>query len=177
MANDIYGQRPFGIAEIKLTSLATSPTSVTLAVEQTLTFKERFLAAELQGRSRIAAVASVCIAVDWDLEEGGIPLAAYALMTGRTLVTSGTTPTRTTALVGASQVYNPYFKIEGRAVGEDASDDLHVIIYKAKLKTGLDGAFKDGAFFMSKAGGVGVDNGTAGQNVWNFIMRETGAAL
>lgn len=174
MANDIYGQRPFGIAQIVLTSIDGN-TNVELAVEQTLTFTERMDQAELKGREKIAAVASVCLAVDWDLEEGGIPLAAYALMTGRTPTTSGSTPTRTTDLTGHASVYNPYFKITGRAIGEDASDDVKVVIYKAKLKTGLTGSFKDGQFYMSKVTGVGVDDGTHG--VWDLLFRETGSSI
>jgi hypothetical protein len=175
MANEVYGQRPFGIAQIVLTSLGTSPTSVELAVEQTLTFTERVKEAELEGRGKVASVASVCMALDWDLEEGGIPLAAYALMTGRTSTTSGSTPNRTSHLVGDSSVYNPYFKITGRAFGEDATDDVKVIIYKAKLKTGISGSFKDGAFFVTKCSGVAVDDGTNG--VWDLLFRETGASI
>lgn len=166
--------KPFGIKEVKLTPLP-SGTAVTLEAERVLTFKEQVVSANLLGRGKIVSVATVAQGADFSLEEGGIPLEAYALMTGRTVTTSGTTPNVITTLVGDSEVYFPYFKIEGRAVGEDATDDIRVTLWHCKLTSGMEGSIQDGQFFVTKCQGIATDDGTNG--VWKWDHRETGVAL
>jgi hypothetical protein len=166
-----YGNYPFGINAIKLVRGATT---VSLPVDRVLKFKERTISGELMGSGKIAAVATKLIAVDFELEAGGISLEAVAVMTGRTVVVAGTTPNESTKLTGLAAQDYPFFIIRGQALGA-GTDDLHCYIYKAKLTDGLNGDFQDGQFFMSAVKGTGIDDGTNG--IYDFIQHETAAAL
>ena len=88
-----YGEKLFGLHEVKFVSM-DGLTVVDLPVSQKLTFKERVISAESAGDDAIQAIQTVPIAVDWELEHGGIPLPAYALITGRTLSVDGPEPGR-----------------------------------------------------------------------------------
>jgi hypothetical protein len=166
-----YGEKPFGLKEIKV---VVGATVVTLPVARTMSFKERVRSGELSGDDKTVAVVAYSDALEWSLEAGGISLEAWALMTGRTVTTTGTTPSRVTTLnADAAQTY-PYFKIYGKSLG-DGADDVHVKIYKAKLTEALEGEFADGEFFVTSCAGIAVDDGTNG--IYDIVQNETAAAL
>lgn len=166
-----YGDKPFGLNQVKLVRGASV---VTLNAAQTLKFKERVKSAELPGNDAIVAVNSIVEAVEWELEAGGIPLEAYALMTGRSVVTAGSSPSETTKLTGSAGTAYPYFKIYGKVLGS-GSDDVHCKIFKAKLTEGMEGTFGNGEFFVTACKGVAVDDGSNG--IWEMLQNETAASL
>lgn len=166
-----YGDKPFGIRDIKLTPLP-SGSQIDLPVAMKLAFKERLVTAELHGDDALVSVQSNTDAVEWELEAGGIPLEAYALMTGRSVAVSGTTPTEDTTLTANSGDVMPWFKIYGKAV--DGDGDIHVKISKAKLNAPIEGEFVDGGFYVTKCSGLAVDDGT---NLYEMVQNETAAAL
>ena len=165
--------KPFGLRDIKITNMAGT-TQVDLPSAQTLRFSERIRFGELSGDDKTVAVVGFSDAVEWTLEAGGIPLAAYAAMTGRTMTAAGTTPSQTNTLIGASQQTFPYFKIYGQALG-DGIDGVHCLIYKAKLTGSIEGTFGDGEFFVTSCSGVAIDDGTNG--IFKFIQNETSTTL
>lgn len=169
-----YGDKPFGLRDLKLTKLDGSA-QVDLPNALTLSFKERITSGEMRGDDATVSVVAITDAVEWEIEAGGIDLAAYALMTGRTATTAGTTPNRTTTLVGNAGDNYPYFKIYGKSVGDNSSDDIHVKILKAKLTGPLEGEFKDTEFFMTKCSGVAVDPGAG--NLFEIVQNETSSTL
>lgn len=168
-----YGDKPFGIRDVKITDISGS-TQVDLPSSRMLTFRERVKSGELSGDDKTLALVSRADAIEWELEAGGISLEAYALLTGRSASSSGTTPNRTNTLTGEATEQFPYVKIYGKAVG-DGSDDIHVKIWKTKVMGPLEGSFQDGEFFVSKCSGVGIDDGTNG--VWDLVQNETAANL
>ena len=85
-------------------------------------------------------------ALEWELEAGGISLEAFAAMTGRTLAATGTTPAQKNTLTANAGDTYPYFKVYGKSVA-DTGDDIHVLVYKAKLVDAIEGEFADGEFF------------------------------
>ena len=94
-------------------------------------------------------------------------------MTGRTITASGTTPNqKNTVLARAGDTY-PWFKIYGKSVGDD-DDDIHVLIYKAKLTDGLEGEFADGEFYIQSCSGIAVDNGT---KLYEIVQNETATTV
>jgi len=166
-----YGDKPWVLVDVKITNMA-GDTQVDLPVGRKLSFKERLVSAELRGDGATVAVGAMPDAVEWSLEAGGISLEAYALMTGRTVTESGTTPSRTNTLaghMGPSYAY-PYFKIYGKSLG-DGDDDVHAKIFKAKITDGISGDFGDGEFFVTSCGGVGIDDGSNG--AYEFVQNET----
>jgi len=169
-----FGEKPFGIYDIKLTN-SGGTVQVDLPYAQTLTIKERVVSGEMRGDGKTVAVVSEVDALEASLEAGGISLEAYALMTGRTMTTSGTTPSRKNTLNGDGAERFPYFKIYGKSLG-DGSDDVHVKLYKCKLTEGLEGSLKDGEFLMSKVGSIiCIDDGVNG--IWDIVQNETAATL
>ena len=164
-------EKPFGLRDVKLTNSAG--TQVDLPSAQTLRFSERIRSGELSGDDKTVAVVAFSDAVEWTLESGGIPLAAYALMTGRTMAGAGTTPNQTNTLTGGDQETFPYFKIYGQVIG-DGIGDVHCLIYKAKLTGSIEGTFGDGEFFVTSCSGVAIDNGT---KIFDFVQNETALAV
>ena len=167
-----FGDKPFGLRDVKLTPIG-SGSQVDLPSSRTLKFSERVTSGELKGDDKLAAVVAYSEAVEWSLEAGGISLEAYALMTGRTATTAGTSPNQTTTLTGNAQDSFPYFKIYGKSVG-DGSDDIHVKLFKCKL-TSIEGTFQGDEFFVTSAEGIAVDDGTNG--LFEFVQNETATSL
>ena len=173
MTTGAYGNRPYGLRDLKVTNLAGT-LQEDLPAAQTLQFKERIKSGELEGDDALLAIVAVSQGAEWSLEAGGISLAAWGIMTGRTPTTGGASPAETYSVVGnAGDVY-PYFKLYGRAISEDAASDIHCKLFKAKIKS-LEGTFKNGEFWVTKCDGWAVDDGVSG--VFEFIQNETAATL
>jgi hypothetical protein len=169
-----YGDMPFGLSELKLIGVTNAGT-VTLPVGQKLKFKERVASAELRGDDVLKAVASMPEGAEWEIEAGGLSLEAYALMTGRTVTASGTTPAGTVSFKAGTGFRSfPYFKIYGKALGV-GSDDVHCKLFKCKLTDGIEGSFANGEFFTTGIKGVAVDDGSNG--AFEFVQNETATAL
>ena len=165
--------KPFGLRDVKLTKIDGTG-QIDLPSAQTLRFSERIRGGELSGDDKTVAVVAFSDAVEWTLESGGIPLEAYALMTGRTVVAGGTGTAETNTLTGTAQQTFPYFKIYGTVLG-DGIDNLHCLIYKAKLTGSIEGTFGDGEFFVTSCSGVAIDDGTTG--TFRFVQNETAAVV
>jgi hypothetical protein len=171
MAFGDAGAKAFGLREIKL---VVGATLVSLNAAQTMTFKERVKSGELSGNDHTLAVVAFSDALEWELEEGGISMQAYGLITGRTPALTGSGTAEVLTLNADALTSFPYFKIYGKSIG-DAGDDVHVKIYKAKVIGGIEGQFTDGEFFVSKCAGVAIDDGTTG--IYDIIHNETATAL
>ena len=167
-----YGDKPFGLRDLKLTKIDGS-VQVDLPYGMTLSFKERVTSGELRGDDATVSIVAITDAAEWSIEAGGISLEAYALMTGRSVVTAGTTPNRTTTLSANAGDNFPYFKIYGKIINDDGSD-IHVLIYKAKLTDGLEGEWKDGEFFIQSASGIAIDDGS---KMFEMVHNETATTV
>lgn len=165
--------KPFGMSDIKVTDI-TGTTQVDLPVAMKLMFKERMKTGEMSGDDGLQAVASFVEAVEWELEAGGISLEAWAVMTGRTLATSGTSPDEVKTLTGSGAERMPYFKLYGKSLGE-GDDDVHVVMYKVKITDGIEGTLQDGEFLTTGVKGIAVDDGSNG--IYDVIVNETATAL
>jgi len=166
-----YGDRPFGLHEVKLKRGATV---IALPASRVLKIKERVKSSELEGDDAILSVNSTVDAAEFELEAGGISLEAYGLMTGRSTSVEGVTPNESKTLRGRAGDHFPYFTIYGKVLGENA-DDIHCKVFKAKLTEGMDGSFQYGQFFVNTCKGIAVDDGTHG--IWEFAQNETATAL
>lgn len=166
-----YGDKPFGLREIKL---VRGSTVVELPNAQTMEFSERLTTGELRGNDATQAVASYTDALEWSLEAGGISVAAWALMMGRTATETGTTPNQTNTMTARAGDAMPWFKIYGKSLG-DAGGDVHVKILKAKLTEPIEGTFGDAEFFVTSCSGLAVDDGALG--IYQIVQNETAAAL
>lgn len=170
-----YGDKPFGLREIKLVGGASGTTVVSLDAAIELKFKENVTGGRLRGNDSIKASVAFGDSLEWELSSGGIPLDAYAIMTGRTLTTTGTTPSRVTTGTFKAGDVMPYFKIYGKAMGP-SGDDTHVKMTYCKLDAdGLEGSFKDGEFLITKCKGISLDKD--GNGYAQVVQNETTTAL
>ena len=169
-----WGDKPFGLRDIKLTNLAGA-TQVDLPSAMTMKFKEKLISGEMHGDDTVQALVAITDAVEWELEAGGISLEAWAILTGRTMVAAGTTPSRTLTMNAQAGDNYPYFKIYGKSVGDISTDDIHVKINKAKLMEGIEGEFKDGEFFVTKCSGMAIK--PASGYLYEVVQNETAANL
>jgi hypothetical protein len=172
MALDTH-PKPYGLSDIKITSI-DGVTQVDLPAVTKLTFKERIKAAEGPGDDKLSTVVAVRDAIEWELEATGLPLEALAVMYGTTTSTSGSTPNQIKTLNQAGAVRLPYFKIYGKSLGE-GDDDIHCIIYKAKVTEGIDGAMQYGELFKPVIKGLAIDDDVNG--IYDWVQNETAADL
>jgi hypothetical protein len=160
---------PFGLHQIVVTNI-TGTTQVALPSSNRLMVKERYQTGEAPGDDALQAVASTFMAADWELEAKGISLEAMAVMTGRTLVTSGASPNEVKSLKASAGTRLPYFKIYGKSLG-DGDDDVHILLYKCKLTEGPEATYQFGEFAGPSLKGIAVDDGVNG--VYLPVINET----
>jgi len=161
----------FGLREIKI---QRGQTIISLPAAQTLKCTERVVSTELKGNDRVVVSGSFVEAVEFEFSAGGIPLDAYALMTGRTMQDAGTSPNRTTTMTIRAGDTFPYFTLYGKSIG-DQGDDVHVKLYRCKLTGGIEGTFQNDQFFISTMRGVAMDDGING--IADIVRNETSAPL
>jgi len=167
--------KPFGLRNVKLVSM-DGLTVVPLEASQTLGFSEKISGGELKGDDVIKALVSFSEQIEWELEAGGIPLEAYALITGRAITTTGTTPNRTSTLTGHGGDVYPYFRIYGQSLG-DMQDDVHCKIFKCKASGKIEGKFGEGKFFATKIKGNGVPDDASSGKTFEFVTHETATPI
>lgn len=165
--------KPYGLSDIKLTSI-DGVTQVDLPAAVKLSFKEVVNSAKGPGDDQIAVVVSVVESIEWELEATGLPLEAIALMFGDTTSTSGTTPNQIKTLTRTGGVRLPYFKIYGKSLGE-GDDDVHCLIYKAKLTDGMEAPMEYSKLQTMKIKGIGIDDGSNG--IYDWVQNETADTL
>lgn len=164
---------PFGVREIRV---VVGATNVALAAGQTVEAHEVLASAEINGDDAVAAVHSYPIKVEGKLTAAGMPLYAYSLITGRTIATTGATPTRVSTMSVAQGDSFPYFKMFVRAVTEDGGDVWNVL-YKCKLTDGQAGQFAFGEFRMTDLTFTAVPDSGNSNKIWDIATHETAVSL
>lgn len=163
--------KPFGLKEIVLVSY-DGVTAISLPAALELEFEETVVSGEFFGNDELQGLVTQPLGVKGKFKAGGIPLDAYALMTGHTYGVSGVTPNEVATLQGDSTTF-PYFKAYGKSLG-DVGDDVHVKLNKIKLTSSPKGSFKRGEFFMLEAEFQGVK---VSGKAYDLVANETTTAL
>ena len=168
-----FGDRPFGLRDVKVTNIGGT-TQADLPAAQQMTFKPRFISGELRGDDALKSVVAFVEAYEFDLAAGGIDLAALAIITGETVTLAGVTPNQTKTVKVSAGDSMPYFKIYGKSLGENVTDDIHVKLFKCKI-TAMEGVFQDAQFYITSCSGIAVDDDTNG--IVEIVQNETAADL
>jgi len=163
--------KPFGLKEIVVVSY-DGVTAISLPAALELEFEETVVSGEFFGNDELQGLVTQPLGVKGKFKAGGIPLDAYALMTGHTFSPTGVTPNQVGTLEGDSPTF-PYFKAYGKSLG-DVGDDIHVKLLKIKLTGSPKGSFKRGEFFMLEAEFAGVK---VGGKAYEIAANETTTAL
>lgn len=152
---------PYGVRDCKLTpyndaqGTVLDNESIDLPNMQTLTFSEKEEFQELRGDDKLITTRGKGAQVDWSIEAGGMSVKAWAVLTGADVIETGLTPNRKIILRKKATTTRPFFRIDGRIVS-DSGGDVHVRIYRCRCNDSIQGDFKDGEFFVTSAGGVGL---------------------
>lgn len=168
---------PYGLRDIKVAPLAadgTPGTMVDLPNAQTMSFTESEEFQELRGDDRVVAKRGNGPTVEWDLEAGGIDLAAYAIMNGGLVTVSGVTPNVKTKYSKLGTDSKPDFWAEGQAMSESGGD-FHLVLYKCKADGGIEGELADGEFWVTSASGSGIAD--LGNNLYDLVENETATPI
>ena len=169
----VGGDKPFGLNDVKVTDIAGS-TQVDLPSARVFAFKPVMTSAEMTGDDKVVAVASRMSKAEWELESGGIDLDALAVITGWSVTSTGSTPNQIDTFQMDGGDCMPWFKIYGRSLGDDCTDDIHVLLDKVKCME-MEGKLQDGEFYITKCSGVAINDGSNG--VLRIIQHETAEAL
>lgn len=151
---------PYGVRDLKLTQyldalgMVLGPSSVDLPYIQTLNFTEAEEYSELRGDDKLITTRGKGSMVNWDLESGGLPIPAWAVMTGGSVIERGLTPNREIELRKKSTQTRPWFRIDGKIIS-DSGGDVLVRIYRCRANGDITANFTDGEFQTSSVTGVG----------------------
>jgi hypothetical protein len=173
---------PYGLRDVKLTPVNADGSlgaSLDLPVARVFTFNETEAYTDLQGDDQTVASHGAGPTVDWELEAGGISLAALQIIAGGTLTSTGTTPNGQLKLSKKTTDARPYFQVEGQAIS-DSGGDMHAVVYRCKATGDIEGQFQNGQFMLSKCKGKGYGNnvGTSPNfNLWDWIVNESVNAI
>lgn len=173
---------PYGLRDIKLKQVTegtgTLGSAVDLPAARTLTFQEVVESSILRGDDTEVATHESAPAIEWELEAGGITLAAWAILSGGTVSEAGTTPNivRTFARTNQSR---PYFMAEGQIISDNGGD-VHAKLYRCKSTGNVGGEFTDNEFFLTSCSGRGVVVPTGYVNagkLYDIVHNETAVAI
>lgn len=174
---------PYGVRDLKLTGyldalgMVLGPSSVDLPYIQTLNFTEAEEFSELRGDDKLITTRGKGSMVNWDLESGGISIAAWAIFTGGSVIERGLTPEREIELQKKATQARPWFRIDGKIIS-DSGGDVLVRIYRCRANGDITANFTDGEFQTSAVTGVGyplLDD--TNDLLYSIFRRESTSAL
>lgn len=175
---------PYGARDTKITAY-TSAAATTLAGSskdvpnaRSISFEEAEEFTELRGDDKVVAIHGAGASVNWEMEHGGIDVAAYVLMAGGTTATSGVTPNQITTYTKKVTDARPYFQAEGQAIS-DLGGDFHVVLPRCKANDTLSGELADGEFWLTAASGQALPSLVSGaeDTLYKFVLNETAVAI
>ena len=173
MASETYGKFIYGLRDLKVTS-ANGSLQEDLDAAQTLSFTPTFTSAELRGDDVIKVAMGNLSGGEASISAGGYSSAAVAIMFGKTLTQTGSSPNEVTTLKLSAGDVMPYFKIYGLA-RDEAGGDVHVLLPKCKVTGWGNMEFSDENFFITSVDVQCLDDGTNG--IIQIIQHETTATL
>lgn len=170
---------PFGLNDVKVAVLnpATEEpgTLVDFPNARTFSFSETSDSEELRGDDGVVAVHDLGSGVDWELEGGGYPFEAVAVMYGGTVASAGVTPNQTKTYTKLDNDIRPYFAVIGKAIS-DSGGDFHIRLFKCKATGELSGELADGSFWLTGASGRAIGR-TADRKLYEIKQNETATAI
>lgn len=173
MSNVTYGDKLFGLRDLKVTNIAGT-TQEDLGAGMTLEISPEFDGGELKGDDAVVAVVSFMTHAKGKISAGTVSSAAAAIMFGITLTTTGTTPNAVTTTKLSQGQNMPYFKIYGKSLDE-GTGDAHLLATKCKVTGGGTFKFENGNFWTSELEIICVDDGTNG--IFRLLQNETATNL
>lgn len=171
---------PFGLRQVKLIPRNAAgermeDEAVFLPASRTFSFGDTEEFETLEGDDRTIASHGAGPTVAWELEGGGISLAAWRIMAGGTVSESGVTPTAIRKFSKKTSDSRPYFDVEGRAISDNGGD-FHGLVYRCKADGDLEAEMANGSFLLTSASGTGFGDEQT-EELYDFIQNETATPI
>lgn len=174
-----YGAPQFSIEDCKIATWnATNDygTAVDVPSIQMMGGRIRTMSGELEGDSKITAVAARAIAGEVRVRFGSLSLAALEVLIGNSSVECGSTPSRQKLFKISGGDNMPYVGICGQSLAEEGVGDTHVFYPKAKITSDFDLVQMEyGRFIIPEVTMMAVPDSTYG--VVELIPHETATAV
>lgn len=170
-------QLPYGLRDVGLYAMDAAgvlSNKVDLPAARTFSFSEAEEFEELRGDDKVIAIRGKGPKVEWDLESGGISIAAYVVLAGGTSSLTGTTPNQVFKVKKKVTDVRPYFRVEGQAIS-DSGGDFHGKVYKCRVTDNIEGEMADGQFWLTSCSGEGI--GDNNDDLYELIQNETTTAI
>lgn len=168
---------PYGIRDIKVAKLKADGTPdilIDLPNAQTMSFSEAEDFEELRGDDKVVARRGKGPNIEFELDAGGINLAAAVIMNGGSIVESGTAGSLTRTYRKRDTDSKPYFYAEGQSIS-DSGGDFHTKMYRLIADDGFEGSQEDGSFWVTSVSGTGLgslQSGAVKGALYDFIQNE-----
>lgn len=171
---------PFGLRQVKLIPRDASGNrveeeAVFLPASRTFSFGDTEEFETLEGDDRTVASHGAGPTVAWELEGGGISLAAWRVMAGGTVSETGVSPAAVRKFSKKTSDSRPYFDVEGRAISDNGGD-FRSEVYRCKADGDLEAEMANGAFLLTSASGTGFGDEDT-EDLYNFFQNETAAPI
>lgn len=171
---------PFGLRQVKLTPIddageLLTAEAVFLPASRTFSFGDTEEFETLEGDDRTVASHGAGPTVAWELEGGGISLAAWRVMAGGTVAETGVSPAAIRTFTKKTSDSRPYFQVDGRAISDNGGD-FHAAVYRCKADGDLEGELANGSFLLTSASGTGFGNEDTG-DLYKFTQNETAVPI
>lgn len=171
---------PFGLRQVKLVPLDDAGAEIPaeaafLPASRTFSFGETEEFETLEGDDRTVASHGAGPTVSWDLEGGGISLDVWKILSGGTIVSSGTTPAAVRTFTKKTSDSRPYFNAYGRSISDNGGD-FHMVVHRCKADGDLEAELANGSFQLTTASGTGFGNLTT-EELYEFIHNEQATPL
>ncbi len=171
---------PFGLRQVKLVPLNDAGVEVPaeaafLPASRTFSFGESEEFETLQGDDRTVASHGAGPTASWDLEGGGISLDVWKILSGGTIVSSGTSPAAVRTFTKKTSDSRPYFNAYGLSISDNGGD-FQMVVYRCKADGDLEAELSNGSFQLTTASGTGFGNLTD-EKLYDFLHRETAVPL
>lgn len=171
---------PFGLRQVKLIPRneagdRVEEDAVFLPASRTFSFGDTEEFETLEGDDRTVASHGAGPTVAWELEGGGISLAAWRILAGGTVSESGISPAAVRKFSKKTSDSRPYFDVEGRAISDNGGD-FHAEVIRCKADGDLEGELANGSFLLTSASGTGFGDEVT-EDLYNFFQNETAKVI
>lgn len=181
---------PYGLRDVQLVQYPTLAADTfgsvltDLPVARTFSFNDTEDYEELRGDDKLYTSHGQGSSVEWELEAGGISFAAYAVVAGGVVISTGITPNQINRFRKKSLDQRPFFTALGRAINDNGGD-FQAVVYRCRATGNIEGELGDGQFFIPSVSGTGfpclvsglVNATEINDTVYDFVQRETAGTI
>jgi hypothetical protein len=177
---------PYGLRDVKLIQYPTLAADTfgtvltDLPVARTFSFNDTEDYEDLRGDDKLQTSHGQGASVEWELESGGVSFAAYAILAGGVVISSGISPNQVNRFRKKSLDQRPFFITIGQAINDNGGD-FKSVVWRCRSTGNLEGELGDGEFFIPSASGTGfpclvsglVNATEINDSVYDFVQSET----